>query len=237
MFKTIVFAELRNIKRDPMYIFFAIYPIILGIAGHYLVDYIRDTAPNSPWANITSMVFIILTGFIFGAITAFTLLDDKDDKVLISLKVTPVDVQAYVIVKLIISFIFGLIATYAIIYGTGFLNNSSFGIITLIALTGAIQAPGIALIVNSFSENKVEGFVVMKLSGLIIILPVIAFFVTGWIQNLLGIAPGYWAARIIELELVPSEEGSALLTFIAGVIYNLGMLWVLMRFYTKRANL
>ncbi|MEC9485369.1 MAG: hypothetical protein UMR38_05790 [Candidatus Izemoplasma sp.] len=41
MFKTILFAELRNIKRDPMYLFFAIYPIILGIAGHYLVQYRR----------------------------------------------------------------------------------------------------------------------------------------------------------------------------------------------------
>ncbi|MEC9485368.1 MAG: hypothetical protein UMR38_05785 [Candidatus Izemoplasma sp.] len=183
------------------------------------------------------MIFIILTGFIFGAITAFTLLDDKDDQVLTSLKVTPIDVKAYVFVKLLISFVFGLIATYAIIYGTGFLSKSSFGIITLISITGAIQAPGIALIDNSFSENKVEGFVIMKMSGLIIILPVIAFFVTGWIQNLLGIAPGYWAARIIELELVPSEEGSALITFVIGVMYNLGLLWLLMKLYTNRANL
>ncbi|MCF7925569.1 MAG: hypothetical protein K9L26_03450 [Candidatus Izimaplasma sp.] len=237
MIKTVLYAELRNIKRDPMYLFFAIYPVILGIIGHFLVSYIEDTAPGSPWANVLSMLFIILTGFIFGAITAFTLLDDKDDAVLMSLKITPVDVKMYVAVKLFISFVFGLIATYAIIYGTGFLSGSNFFVITLIALTGAIQGPGIALIVNSFSENKVEGFVIMKMSGLIIILPVIAFFVTGWIQNLLGIAPGYWAARIIELELVPSEEGSVLLTFFIGIIYNMIMLWLLMKLYVKKTNI
>ncbi len=77
----------------------------------------------------------------------------------------------------------------------------------------------------------------MKLSGIILALPVIAFFVTGWVQNFLGIAPGYWAARMIELELVPTEEGSALLTFVMGVVYNLGFLWLLMKLYVKKSNI
>ena len=186
MIGTVVKAELRNMRRDKMYIFFAFYPAILGVAGYYLVGYINDTAPGSPWGNILAMFFIIMTGFVYGALTAFTLLDDKDDNVLMSLKITPISVKYYVIVKLTISFIFGLIATIAIIYATGFLKGSNFGIIMLISIIGAIQAPGVALIVNSFADNKVEGFVIMKLSGLILILPVLAFFVTGWVQNLLG---------------------------------------------------
>lgn len=237
MILTILKAELRNMRRDPMYIFFALYPILLGTAGYFLIPYIEEQAPGSPWANILSMMFIVLTGYIFGALTAFTLLDDKDDNVLMSLKITPISVRDYVIVKLGISFVFGFIATVAIIYGTGFLENSSLFIIILIGIVGALQGPGVALIVNSFSENKVEGFVIMKLSGLILIFPVIAFFVTGWIQNLLGIAPGYWAARIIELELVPSEEGSALLTFGIGVIYNMFALYLLMKLYARKSNI
>ena len=237
MIGTVLKAELRNMRRDRMYVFFAFYPAILGVGGYYLIDYIKDTAPGSPWANILAMFFIIITGYVFGALTAFTLLDDKDDNVLMSLKITPISVKYYVIVKLVISFIFGLIATLAIIYGTGFLSGANFGIIMLISIIGAVQAPGVALIVNSFADNKVEGFVIMKLSGLILILPVIAFFVTGWVQNLLGIAPGYWAARIIELELVPTEEGSAVLTFIMGVAYNLVFLWLLMKLYVKRSNI
>ncbi|MGS0972816.1 MAG: hypothetical protein ACVCEJ_06280 [Candidatus Izemoplasmataceae bacterium] len=237
MILTILKAELRNMRRDPMYIFFAFYPVILGTIGYFLIPYIEEQSPGTPWANILAMLFIILTGYIFGALTAFTLLDDKDDNVLMSLKITPISVKYYVIIKLAISFIFGFIATLAIIYGTGFLSNTSFFVIFLIGIVGAIQGPGVALIVNSFSENKVEGFVIMKLSGLIIIFPVIAFFVSGFIQNLLGIAPGYWAARIIELELVPTEEGSVLLTFIFGVLYNMVALYLLMKLYTKKSNI
>lgn len=237
MVKTILKSELSNMRRDPMYFFFAIYPVILGVAGYYLVDYIERQSPGTPWANVLSMIFIILTGFIFGAITAFTLLDDKDDKVLWSLKVTPIDVKVYVYIKLAVSFVFGLIASYAIIYGTGFLSGSSFWVITIIAILGAIQGPGIALIVNSFADNKVEGFVYMKMSGLIIMLPVAAYFITGFVQNLLGIAPGYWAARVIELELVPTEEGSVILTFLAGLAYNFTFLYLMMKLYVKRSNI
>lgn len=237
MLTTVLKAEFRNMLRDRLYLFFSLYPVILGTIGYFLVPYIEEQSPGTMWGNILAMFFILITGFVFGALIAFTLLDDKDDNVLMSLKITPISVRTYVGVKLLISFIFGLIATIAIIYGTGFLENSSFGIIILISIVGALQGPGIALIVNSFSENKVEGFVIMKLSGLILILPVVAFFVTGWVQNLLGIAPGYWAARIIELELVPSEEGSALLTFIAGVTYNMVFLWLLMKLYFRKSNI
>lgn len=237
MISTILKAELRNMRRDPMYIFFAFYPVILGTIGYFLIPYIESQSPGTPWANILAMLFIILTGYIFGALTAFTLLDDKDDNVLMSLKITPISVKYYVIIKLAISFFFGFIATLAIIYGTGFLSDTSFFVIFFIGIVGALQAPGVALIVNSFSENKVEGFVIMKMSGLIIIFPVLAFFVGGFIQNLLGFAPGYWAARIIELELVPTEEGSVLLTFLFGVLYNMLALYLLMKLYTKKSNI
>lgn len=237
MIKTVIKSELRNILRDRMYSFFMIYPVIMGLIGYFLIPYIEEQSPGTLWGKVLAMFFIIITGYVFGALTAFTLLDDKDDSVLMSLKITPISVRTYVKVKLAVSFIFGFIATIAIIYGTGFIEGASFGTVLLISIVGALQGPGVALIVNSFAENKVEGFVIMKLSGLILILPVLAFFITGFVQNLLGFAPGYWAARIIELELVPSEEGSAILTFFAGVIYNLGLLWLLLKLYTKKANL
>lgn len=237
MIGTVIKAELKNMTRDKMYIFFAIYPVIIGTIGYFLVPYIEQQSPGSPWANILAMLFIILTGYIFGALTAFTLLDDKDDNVLMSLKITPISVRSYVIVKLAVSFIVGFIATIAIIYGTGFLEGVGFGTVLIIAIVGALQGPGLTLIVNSFSDNKVEGFVIMKLSGLILILPVLTFFITGGTEYLLGVAPGFWAAKIIELELVPSEEGSAILVFIFGVTYNLIMTWLLLKLYTKKANL
>ncbi|PAT01909.1 hypothetical protein CI105_03360 [Candidatus Izimaplasma bacterium ZiA1] len=240
MIKTIIKAELRNITRDKMYIFFSIYPVILGTIGYFLIPYIRDNSPaNSLIPEIVAMFLILLTGYVFGAISAFTLLDDKDDLVLMSLKITPISVKYYVIVKLVISYIFGFISTLVLVLATNFIPDASVFTIILISMTGALQAPGVALIVNSFSTNKVEGFVVMKMSGLILILPVIAFYVLSWKEMFLYIAPGFWTSRLIQMELIPSFETNFTFTvyFILGVVYNLVLLFFLLKLYSKKSNL
>lgn len=236
MFKTIFIAEIKGMFRDKMYTFFAIYPAIFGAIGYFICDMLREDG-NIMAANIVAMMLIVVTGYVFGALIAFTLLDDKDDKVLMSLKITPIDVRHYVYVKMLVGMVFGFIATLVLLLATNFLPDANFLEIMAVSILGAVQVPSVVLIVNSFSDNKVEGFVVMKLSGMVIMFPLIGFFVTGGAQYLLGVAPGYWAGRIVELQLVPTEEGSALLVFLAGVAYNLLATWLLMKLYSKRSNL
>lgn len=241
MIGTVIKAELRNMTRDKMYIMFALYPAILGAIGYFLVDYIESqVSPDNLAPEILSMFLILMTGYIFGALIAFTLLDDKDDLVLMSLKITPISVRYYVIVKLVVAFIFGFIATLVITLATGFLPEAtSIWSILLISFAGALQAPGVALIVNSFSSNKVEGFVVMKLSGLILIIPVLAFFIMDWQEVFLVFAPGFWPARMIQKELLPTfnTNFNFIMYFILGVIYNMLFLSLFMRIYAKRSNL
>ncbi len=240
MIGTVIKAELRNMVRDKMYLVFAFYPVLLGAIGYFLVDYIeKQVSPDNLAPEILSMFLILMTGYIFGALIAFTLLDDKDDFVLMSLKITPISVKSYVIVKLIVSFIFGFIATLVITIATGFLPDATFWSIMLISFAGALQAPGVALIVNSFSSNKVEGFVVMKLSGLILILPVIAFFVMDWQELFLVFAPGFWPARMIQIELLPQFQTNFnfAMYFVLGVIYNMLFSILFMKIYSKKSNL
>jgi fluoroquinolone transport system permease protein len=240
MIGTVIKAELRNMSRDKMYILFALYPAILGAIGYFLINYIeKQVSPDNLAPEIVAMFLILMTGYVFGALIAFTLLDDKDDLVLMSLKITPISVKYYVIVKLIVAFIFGFIATLVITLATGFLPDATFWTVMLISLSGALQAPGVALIVNSFSSNKVEGFVVMKLSGLILIIPVLAFFVMDWQELFLVFAPGFWPARMIQIELLPSfnTNFNFAMYFILGVIYNMLFLSLFMKIYTKKSNL
>lgn len=237
MIKTVIKAEVKNMFRDKLYAFFAIYPAIFGAIGYFFVQWIEKEYPGGVWDSIVAMMLIVVTGYVFGALIAFTLLDDKDDKVLMSLKITPVSVKTYIYVKMFVGMIFGFIATLILILATNFLGDANIFIILAVALLGAIQVPSVVLIVNSFSDNKVEGFVVMKMSGLVLMFPLIGFLVSGWAEYFLGVAPGYWAGRIVELQLLPTESGSALLVFFAGVSYNILATWLLMKVYTKRSNL
>ncbi len=240
MLGTVIKAELNNMLRDKMYLVFALYPIMLGALGYFLINYIEERVePDNLAPEILAMFLILMTGYIFGALIAFTLLDDKDDLVLMSLKITPISVKSYVIVKLVVAFIFGFIATLVITLATDFLPNASFWSIILISFTGALQAPGLTLIVNSFSRNKVEGFVVMKLSGLLLVLPVIAFFTMNWQEVFLVFAPGFWPARLIQIELLPDFQTNFnyITYFILGVIYNMLFLTMFMKIYAKKSNL
>lgn len=240
MIGTVIKAELRNMTRDRMYVIFAFYPAILGVVGYFLIDYIeKQVAPDNLTPEILAMFLILMTGFIFGALIAFTLLDDKDDLVLMSLKITPISVKSYVIIKLIVSFIFGFIATLVITLATGFLPDATFWTVMLISFAGALQAPGVALIVNSFSSNKVEGFIVMKMSGMILIFPVLAFFIMDWQELFLVFAPGFWPARMIQIELLGdfNTNFNFITYFLLGVLYNLLFLTMFMKIYSKKSNL
>ena len=175
----------------------------------------------------------------FGAITGFTLLDDQDDNVLLSLKITPISVKSYVLIKLSISYIFGMIATLLLILVTGFLKDISFLNLLMILLLSPMQGPIIALFINSFAKNKVEGFVFMKLSGMLLMIPVASIFLTNWTEIFLGIIPGFWTARIVSMHLIPGDYllGSTLAYFSIGVIVHFLIGYLFFRLYQKRVNI
>ncbi|XMB72530.1 hypothetical protein RJI07_01170 [Mycoplasmatota bacterium WC30] len=240
MIGTVIKSALKNIVRDKMYFFFFLWPVMLGVGGYFLVPYLEETvAPGNPIPQIVAMFFILMTGFMFGVVTGFSLLDDKDDNILMSLKITPISVKLYVIVKLVISYIFGVIAVLVLTLATNFLPGASVGTILLIAIIGAVQSPMVALIVNSFARNKVEGFVIMKLSGMLLMIPVLVFFIQSWKEVFLVFIPGFWPARLIQMELMPTIDVnfSFIVYFIIGVIYNISFAALLMKLYSKRSNL
>ncbi len=240
MIKTVIKGELRNIARDKMYLFLAIYPFIFGYVGYLLVNYVdAHVAPTSLAPEIIVMFLILMTSYMFGAIMGFTLLDDKDDKVLIALKVTPISVKYYVSIKVVLSFVFALLATIIFIIFTDFLPTASLWQIILITIASAMQAPGVTLIVNAFARNKVEGFVIMKISGMILILPMVAFYVLNWQEVFLGIAPGFYSARMIQMILLPNLEYNFtfVIYFIIGMLYNIVLLYLLSKLYFKKANI
>jgi fluoroquinolone transport system permease protein len=238
MFMTVLKQELRNIARDKMYKFMVIYPMIIAVVGYFLIPHLKENGDLLA-ANILTLVFILLTGFIFGAITGFTLLDDQDDYVLFALKVTPISVKSYVLFKLVMAFLMAVLATFLLIVVTGFLKQTSFINLLLIVILVAFQAPLFASLINSFARNKVEGFVIMKTTGIVMLVPVAAIFITNWTELFLGLLPGFWAARLVSIEIIPAQYflGGTLTYFAFGFIINLGLTYLFFKLYTKRVQI
>jgi fluoroquinolone transport system permease protein len=92
---------------------------------------------------------------------------------------------------------------------------------------------------NAFSSNKVEGFVVMKLTGLTLIGPILALFLNDWTELLLGIFPGFWTARILSISMMPVEYllGASWIYFLIGFIANVLSLLYIFRYYKFKHQL
>ncbi|MFA5225577.1 MAG: hypothetical protein AB7D50_01375 [Bacilli bacterium] len=229
----ILFMQIKRILRDKMYIFFALYPLFIVALSYWLIPYLRTEAGDIA-ANVVVLLLILMTPFMFGALTAFTLLDDRDDHVFTSLRITPLKITTYINIKLVIAYLFGVISSLLVLFINDYLSMSVLDKI-LVALLSSMSAPTIALLVNAFSTNKVEGFVILKSTGLLIILPIAALFVTSWTEIFLGIIPGFWPARIITLSLLPTDFLMPnYLYFIIGTLINLIYIFVFYRIFLKK---
>lgn len=236
MFKRVLMHELKNIFRDKMYAFFMVYPIIIGIVAYFLIPYLR-TEVGDLVANIVALMFVIMTSFMFGAITGFTLLDDQDDQVLYSLRITPIKVSDYIWIKLMMSYILGVISTFLLVFITKLFESSVMNMVG-ISLLASLQAPMLALFINAFASNKVEGFVFMKSTGIIVMIPMAALFLTNWTEVFLGIVPGFWVARIVSISMIPGDYFlNEILYYILGFVVNFGFIGLLFWKYRKRVQI
>lgn len=238
MLKRLLLHELKSITRDKMYLFLSIYPIIMAIIAYFLIPYLEEQS-SAMASNIVVLVFILLNGFMFGAITGFTLLDDQDDKVLLSLKITPISVRYYVLLKLLISYILGVFATFILIMFSGFYQSVDILDLIFIIVLAPLQGPIFSLLINALANNKVEGFVIMKLSGIILLIPIASLFLIEWTELFLGFIPGFWTSRIISMQLIPQDYflNSSTSYFIIGVIVHIIVGTLLFKLYTKKHNL
>lgn len=238
MFKRILLHEIKNIKRDKMYAFFAIYSVVLIVVAYFLIPYIVENA-NILAAHLVTLVFILMISFLFGAVTGFTLLDDQDDNVLLSLKITPISVKKYIGIKLVISYLFGVISTLLLILVTELIHTATPLEILMIATLAPFQAPIIALLINMLATNKVEGFVIMKLSGILLLAPIAVLFLTNWTEIFLMILPGFWPARMVSMLLTNESYlfNSFFLYFILGLFINGLTLFLFFAIYKKRIHI
>ena len=237
MLKLVFLHELKNIIRDKMYAFFLVYPVIISVVSYFLIPYLYDLNPLA--SDITFLGLLLMNSFIFGVVTSFTLLDDQDDNVLLSLKITPISVKLYVLFKLLMSYIFGIISTLLMLLSVDYFAQTNLIDLLFILILAPMQGPILAMLIASISRNKVEGFVIMKLSGLILMVPIAALFLTDWKELLISIFPGFWTARLFSMQFMPLNYflKESYIYFILGVIVNLLLFLLFFKIYTKKKEI
>ncbi len=207
--------ELKNIMRDSMTKVLLVYPVFILIVTSYVLPIVLDRfGGDTPETIVASLVMIIIFAsiapFITAAMLGFSILDNRDDNTLDTIRVTPMSLKGYVVFKSIYAYVLSVNASFLIMFGTKHLSGDGYtimgvnlfdnftaGNLFIYALVSGLFTPAFALLLSALAKNKIEGFAFMKGTGMIVIVPALAVIETmqDAKQYILGIVPIFWPVK------------------------------------------
>jgi fluoroquinolone transport system permease protein len=145
---------------------------------------------------LAGYVVVALAPLLAGAVVGFLLLDQRDDRTLLALRVTPLPLGAYLAYRLAAPTVAALAATLAAVAVAGGLGLTP-GSALLAALASAPLAPLAALSLAAFARNKVQGLALMKAASVLLMAPLAALFLPPLWRAPLQLLPTYQVARAV----------------------------------------
>ena len=175
--------------------------------------------------------FVLTMPTLVGAIIGFLLLDQRDDQTLTALQVTPLTLRGYLFYRALAPMLVSALMLIVTTPLTG-LMTAGWGALMIYAAISAPLAPLFALFVAMLATNKVQGFAVMKASGVLSWPAIIAWFLPMPWQLLMGIVPHYWIAKVVWTAESRSDVQFWIATLI-GFVYQAILVLAFLRQYER----
>lgn len=231
--------EIRKWFRDPFSVFMLGYFLIMGVIGRYLVPVVarQFPMPIDPYYPAVLAALILFASRIISAVAAFSLLDDRDDNVLLAVKVAPMSLEAFIGLKLGLIYLLSLGGGVFVLWFSQ-LAELSLGTMLTIAAVTALGSPTFALLMNCVASNKIEGFAAIKGLNIFLILPIVALFIRGNAEFAFAFEPSFWPVKALAVA-IGSPATSAQLSYGTylgtGALYNLVVLVAVYMVFKRRA--
>lgn len=198
--------EIRKWLRDPFARFIITYPLVLGAIVRFAIPFAEKQAGRS-FASIYHVILaslVLVIPRISGAIVAFSILDDRDDNVLFAVKVAPLTFDFFIGLKMFVVFVFSFLG---VMFSVWFANLASVSLPVLIEISflSAFGAPLIALLINCFASNKVEGFAGIKGFNGLVVVPIVSLFFFDKKEFLFAFEPGFWPGKAFSVALINQD--------------------------------
>ncbi len=229
--------ELKKWVRDPMMIFLLAYPVIIASVVRFGVPYAQEQFQLSvaPYNHVLAAVLMLLTSAISGAVIGFSILDDRDDKILYAIDVSPVSFDIYMGFRFIMSFMLTYVGSVVALLIANLGGIPVYALLLVpvgIALFSFISA----MFINFFASNKVEGFAMMKAGAMIIVFPIASLFFTDYKEFFFGFEPNFWAVKALSVAMLPTLEFNLgfWTYFTVGIFYAFGLNVVTYHIFKKR---
>jgi hypothetical protein len=252
--------EAKNIIRDPMNAYMCSFPVIILALSAFVFPMIFESIDPAKGAvlrvTMLLLIFIILAfgPFFLAAVATFLLLEHKDEHTLSTIAVTPAGTSGYIRFKLAYIYLMSVIGNIIVLAGTMILAGDRYSVmdfslfdgigpwhIISFSLVNGLLTPVLGLLQGAWAKNKVEGFAMIKGTGILALVPALMILETfqGKMQYLLGIFPNFWCIRGMLFEFMPVKTGSDLsfpAYLLIGTAYNLALLFFAYRYFLRKAE-
>ena len=235
VFRTLGSVDVRSIRSDAMLPWLIAYPLFIALLGRWGIPALASNLQAQYQFDLTAY-YLLITSFLLlmmpavvGVVIGFLLLDQRDDHTLSALQVTPMTLNRYLLYRTSVPILMSAAMTLVSIPLVGLVRVDGTTLLLATALATPM-APVYALFFAAFAQNKVQGFAIMKATGVILWPPIIAYFVSSSWKFAFGLFPTYWPARFF-WAMYNGEPGSAFY-FVIGLAYQ-GLLLALL---LKRFN-
>ncbi len=186
-------SDFKLIFRDASLRTFLFLPILIFVVVIVVLPLVKNkfevVAEYIPFVLIVATIEVTQ---MFGFIYAVMLIEEKEMGVSHVYGVLPISKMGFSLMRQVIPVLITILITWALLMTQPFYNLPFLSTLGFSMLSGLIVPP-YALGVSILCKNKMEGLIWVKVFNLIVVIPVIAFFIPPSYTFLFTILPTHWA--------------------------------------------
>lgn len=228
--------DFRTVVRDSMLRWLVGVPILFALAFRWGIPALdvwlgeRYGFSLVPYYPLLTSFLVLMVPTLIGSVVGFLLLDQRDDRTLTALQVTPLTIGQYLAYRTAVPMVVSVPVMMASVWIADLVSMSVMSLLTA-SVQAAPVAPFYALFVAAFATNKVQGFALMKGLGVLTWPPIFAWFVKSPWQVAFGVDPLFWPLKLFWM--LEAGEPLAWLYFMTGLAYQLLLIAVLLHRFRR----
>jgi fluoroquinolone transport system permease protein len=185
-------SDFKLIFRDASLRVFLLLPgliyLLINLFLPWLLGRFEGVSKYVPYVLIVATIEVTQ---MFGFIYSMVLIDEKETEVAKVYGVLPVSKAGFVLSRLIILCLITVVLTWVLLIIQPFYELPLYASLMFSAMAG-FTVPVYTLGISLFSKNKMEGLVWIKVFNILVVVPMLAFFVPEDFAFLFGIFPTHW---------------------------------------------
>ncbi|RAV03479.1 hypothetical protein [Paenibacillus sp. YN15] len=223
---------IRQITRDGMLLVLLPAPFLIGLIFKLAIPFANQILEDMlsfsliPWYGLVDGLLICLTPMLMAMVSAFLLLEERDEGIGAFYQITPTEGYAYLMARIGFPMVYSLLVTgfAAAVFN---ISGLSIGAIVCSSFISTLMGSALAMMIVSIAGNRVEGLAISKLAGVSLLGLVTVWFIPAPYALLAAFLPSFWIGKMMMKDI-------SLFSIIMGLLFCLLWIVIFTRKFQKR---